>query len=179
MNREHATSRARRSAETSGWYPDDPTVTLDAVPDILIATDAASVYNALHSVLSTPGTTFRWVRAGQDVRLELDRQDADMAIVDLQIGTMGGIAVALDIRLETDAGRLSGCPVLLTLDRRADVFLARRAGVDGWLLKPLDPIRIRRAAAAILGGGTWYDESFLPDPVVMPVASASVPRPGK
>jgi DNA-binding response OmpR family regulator len=136
-----------------------------AVPDILIATDSASVYNGLRSVLDTPGTTMRWVRAGQDVRTELDRQGAALAIVDMQIGTMGGVAVALDIRLETDAGRLSPCPVLLTLDRRADVFLARRAGVDGWLLKPLDPIRIRRAAAAILAGGTWYDASFTPDPV--------------
>jgi DNA-binding response OmpR family regulator len=149
------------------------------VPDILIATDAASVYNGLSSVLAEPGTTIRWVRAGQDVRRELDRKAADLAIVDMQIGTMGGIAVALDIRLETDAGRLFPCPVLLTLDRRADVFMARRAGVEGWLLKPLDPIRIRRAAAAILEGGTWYDNSFLPDPVALPVTSASVPGSGK
>jgi DNA-binding response OmpR family regulator len=149
------------------------------VPDILIATDAVSVYNSISSVLATPDVTIRWVRAGQDVRLELDRKSADLAVVDMQIGTMGGIAVALDIRLETDAGRISPCPVLLTLDRRADVFMARRAGVDGWLLKPLDPIRVRRAAAAILSGGTWYDTAQLPDPVVMPVASASVSGSGK
>jgi DNA-binding response OmpR family regulator len=149
------------------------------VPDILIATDAASVYNTLSSVLDTPSTTIRWVRSGQAVRLELDSRGADLTIVDMQIGTMGGIAVALDVRLEVDAGRLSPCPVLVILDRRADVFLARRAGVDGWLLKPLDPIRVRRATAAILEGGTWYDSSFLPDPVAMPVSSASLPGPGK
>ena len=149
------------------------------VPDILIATDAASIYNGLSSVLDAPGTTIRWVRSGQSVRPELDRRGADLTISDMQIGTMGGIAVALDIRLEVDAGRLSPSPVLLILDRRADVFLARRAGVDGWLLKPLDPIRVRRAVAAILGGGTWYDPSFLPDPVALPVASASLPGPGK
>ncbi len=149
------------------------------MPEILIATDAVSVYNGLRSVLDTPGTTIRWVRSGQAVRPELDRAGANLAIVDMQIGTMGGIAVALDIRLETDAGRLSACPVLILLDRRADVFLARRAGVDGWLLKPLDPIRVRRAAAAIIDGGTWYDSSFLPDPVAMPVTSASLAGPGK
>ena len=150
-----------------------------SVPDILIATDSAAVYNGLRSVLDTPGTEIRWVRAGQDVRTELDRKGADLAVVDMQIGTMGGVAVALDIRLETDAGRSSPCPVLLILDRRADVFLARRAGVDGWLLKPLDPIRVRRATAAILAGGTWYDSTFTPDPVTMPVTSASVPGSGK
>jgi len=147
------------------------------VPEILIATDAMSIYNGLRSVLDSPGTNIRWVRSGQAVRPELDRQGADLAIVDMQIGTMGGIAVALDIRLETDAGRLSPCPVLLTLDRRPDVFLARRAGVDGWLLKPLDPIRVRRAAAAILGGGTWYDSSFLPNPVAMPITASTAGQP--
>ena len=144
------------------------------MPEILIATDSVSIHNTLRSVLDTPGTAIRWVRSGQAVRTELDRQSADLAIVDMQIGTMGGIAVALDVRLEVDAGRLSACPVLLTLDRRADVFMARRAGVAGWLLKPLDPIRVRRSAAAILAGGTWYDPSYMPDPVAMPVAAPAV-----
>jgi DNA-binding response OmpR family regulator len=140
------------------------------VPDILIATDAASVYHDLSSVLAAPGTTIRWVRSGHDVRAEIDRQPADLAVVDMQIGTMGGIAVALDLELEIDAGRLIRCPVLLTLDRRPDVFLARRAGVAGWLLKPLDPIRVRKAAAALLGGGIWHDESYAPNPVAAPAS---------
>jgi DNA-binding response OmpR family regulator len=142
------------------------------VPEILIATDATSVYRELSSVLAAPGINLRWIRSGHDVRAELDRNPADLAIVDMQIGTMGGIAVALDIRLEADAGRMNPCPVLLTLDRRPDVFLARRAGVEGWLLKPLDPIRIRKAAAAMLDGSTWYDTSYAPDPVAVPSSVA-------
>ena len=98
---------------------------------------------------------------------------ADLAIVDSQIGTMGGIAVALDLRLEADAGRLESRPVLLVLDRRPDVFLARRSGAEGWILKPLDPIRMRKAVAALLAGGTWHDTSFLPDPVTVPPVSAA------
>ena len=38
----------------------------------------------------------------------------------------------------------------MLLDRRPDVFLARRSGAEGWLVKPLDPIRLRRATAALL-----------------------------
>jgi DNA-binding NarL/FixJ family response regulator len=52
------------------------------------------------------------------------------------------------------------------LDRRPDVFLARRSGAEGWLVKPLDPIRLRRSVAALLAGGTYYDESYAPLSVV-------------
>ena len=75
--------------------------------------------------------------------------------------------ILLDVKTE-DAGRLIGCPVLLVLDRRPDVFLARRSGAEGWIVKPLDPIRLRRAATALLDGHTWHDTSFTPDPVAVP-----------
>ena len=38
----------------------------------------------------------------------------------------------------------------MLLDRDADVFLARRSGADGWVVKPLDAFSLRRAATAIL-----------------------------
>ena len=55
---------------------------------------------------------------------------------------MGGMATCMDLRLEESGGRLPHVPVLMLLDRRADVFLARRAGADGWVVKPLDSIRL-------------------------------------
>jgi DNA-binding response OmpR family regulator len=149
------------------------------VPDILIATDAASVFDDVRAVVAGPGTTVRWIREGADVRTSLNVAPADLAIIDMQIGTMGGVAVALDLRLEADAQRLDPVPVLLILDRRADVFLARRSGVEGWLVKPLDPLRVRRAVRALLGGGTWYDTSYAPDPVAVPFGSDSIDRSGK
>jgi DNA-binding response OmpR family regulator len=83
-------------------------------------------------------------------------------VLDLQIGNMGGMAACLEVRLEEGAGRLGHVPVLMLLDRRADVFLARRSEADGWLVKPLDPIRLRRAVTALLGGGSYHDESYRP-----------------
>lgn len=151
----------------------------NAVPEILVATDTPGLFEEFRSVLVVPGTTVRWVRAGADVRVSLNRKPADLAIIDMQIGTMGGIGVYLDMQLEAEGGRLERCPGLIVLDRRPDVFLARRAGVEGWILKPLDPIRIRRAVTALLHGGTFYDRTYTPDPVAVPVPSDSIAGTGK
>jgi CheY-like chemotaxis protein len=166
---EHASSWSRPGAASTGWYPPPNGRYPQPVPEIVVATDSLSVFDQINSVVGGPGTTVRWIRSGLAVREELNARPADLAIVDMQIGTMGGVAVALDLRLEADAGRLDRCPVLLVLDRRADVFLARRSGAEGWILKPLDPIRMRRAVSALLAAGKWHDASFAPDPVAVPV----------
>ena len=139
------------------------------MPEIVIAADDQSVYDDIASVVEEPDTSVRWVRTGEGVRDEVNLRPADLVIADMQIGTMGGIAVALDLKLEADAGRLEPCPVLLVLDRRPDVFMARRSGAEGWLVKPIDPIRLRTAVTALLAGGTWHDASFTPSPVAVPV----------
>ena len=54
----------------------------------------------------------------------------------------------------------------MLLDRHADVFLARRADADGWLIKPLDSFRIRRAAEALLAGGEYDEGTAVVEPPV-------------
>ena len=58
----------------------------------------------------------------------------------------------------------------MLLDRSADLHLARRCGADGWLIKPLDPLRLRRAAEAILAGGRYTEglaaDASVVDPMV-------------
>jgi AmiR/NasT family two-component response regulator len=63
---------------------------------------------------------------------------------------MGGVATALDLRLEEGAGRLEPRGILLLLDRADDEFIARRSGADGWIVKPLDSLAIRRGMQAVL-----------------------------
>ena len=84
-------------------------------------------------------------------------EPADLVVLDLQIGNMGGMAVCMDIRLEAGADRLPDVGVLMLLDRAADVFLAQRCHADGWLIKPLDAFRLRRAADAILRDETYEE----------------------
>ena len=76
--------------------------------------------------------------------------EPDLVILDLQIGNMGGVAVAIDLRLEESGGRLPRARILLLLDRRDDVFIARRADVDLTLVKPVDAGVLRRAATPLL-----------------------------
>ncbi len=68
----------------------------------------------------------------------------------MQIGNMGGVAVAIDLRLEESGGRLDRANILLLLDREADEFIARRADVDLMLVKPVDAGVLRRAAKQLL-----------------------------
>lgn len=139
------------------------------MPDILVASDAASVIDGVTAAVGGSGTTVHSVSSGLDVVPAIRDQLPDLAVLDLQIGNMGGVATCLNLRLEQDAGRVGQVPVLLLLDRRADVFLARRSGADGWVIKPLDPLRIRRAVDALLAGDTYADPTAAP-PASVPAA---------
>ncbi len=51
----------------------------------------------------------------------------------------------------------------MLLDRAHDVFLARRRDADGWIVKPLDAFRLRRAATGA-AGRRGLDEPVDPAP---------------
>src|SRR2546422_1601368 len=107
------------------------------VPEVLIASDAHWVRDEVKAALDEPDTTVREVTTGAAVRTAVAEHAPDLAVIDLQIGNMGGMAACIDLRLEESADRLPHVPVLMLLDRRADGFLARRAQAEGWIVKPL------------------------------------------
>jgi DNA-binding response OmpR family regulator len=140
------------------------------VPHYVLATDADWIVEQVGAALDGPDVRWTLARAGRAVRgacarAVADGHPPDLAVLDLQIGTMGGVAVCLDLRLEESAGRLPHIPVLMLLDRSADVFLAQRPGAEGWLIKPLDPLRLRRAVRTILAGGSVKEGVPEPDQV--------------
>lgn len=124
---------------------------------ILVATDAAWVLDELRAALEAPDTTFIICSDGRAVTGAVRAQTPDIAVLDLQIGTMGGMAATMQLRLDESSGLLPHVPVLMLLDRSADIHLARRSAADGWLIKPLDPLRIRGAVNAVAGGGTFHE----------------------
>jgi len=137
------------------------------VPAIVVASDAPSVRRVIVAVLETPDTDIWEVASGPEALAAVADEPPDLVIVDLQMGSMGGMAVCMELRLEASYGNLPHVAVLMLLDRRPDVFLAKRSGAEGWLVKPLDPLRLRRATAALLGGGTYFDDSYQPVPVLV------------
>ncbi len=118
----------------------------------LLATDADEVFAEVDAALADSATTVARVRAGRDVLAAVRELSPHLVMLDLQIGNMGGVATALALRNEEGAGRLDPVPVIMLLDRSADVFLARRARAEGWLIKPIDPLRLMRATNAVLDG---------------------------
>jgi hypothetical protein len=42
------------------------------------------------------------------------------------------------------------------------VFLARRSGAEGFVVKPLDAVRVRRAVRALLQGEEYEDDAWQP-----------------
>ena len=124
---------------------------------ILIATDAQWVLDELEAALSSPSTTIQVVTNGRHVATAVAEQTPDIAILDLQIGSMGGMAVTMDLRLDHSRGALPHVPVLMLLDRVADVHMARRSGAEGWIIKPLDALRLRKAVNALTSGSCYAE----------------------
>ena len=129
--------------------------------DVLIATDADWVFDEVDAALSDDDTRVTRVRRGRDVSAAARTVQPGLIVLDMQIGNMGGIATALDLEQEYEAGTTPEAPILLLLDRPADVPLVRRWAVDGWLIKPLDSFRLRRAARALMAGETYEEPSGL------------------
>ena len=133
--------------------------------DILVVSDAPSVLADVRAALEDEETFVREVTDGHAVRLEVAEEAPDLVITDMQVGSMGAVAICMDLRLEASGGRLPPVPVLVLLDRRADVFLARRSEAEGFVVKPFDSLRLRRAVRTLLEGGTYEDDSYKPLPL--------------
>lgn len=137
------------------------------MPEVLVVSDSSKVRDEVRAAILDPSTAVRELTRGAEVRAAVADKVPDLVVLDEQIGKMGGFAACIDLRLEESGGRLPHVPVLLLLDRRADVFLARRSGAEGWVIKPLDPIRLSRAIATVMAGGTYEDDTHRPPTVAL------------
>lgn len=113
------------------------------MPTVLLVADGAWVTNEVRSALSVGSWQIEVTNDPRSVVDRLDESRVDAVIVDLQVGSKGGMAVIRSIRQATD--NLSRPRTVMLLDRSADSFLARRAGADAAVLKPINATELREA----------------------------------
>src|SRR5687768_4158611 len=75
------------------------------VARILVVSDAERIRAQVRAVLPADAEVIE-LDDGAAVAPEVLVDDTDLAIVDLQVGSMGGFAVAMDLRLEESGGRI-------------------------------------------------------------------------
>jgi len=129
---------------------------------VLVASDLPSLRRAVRAALEGPELEVIEAAEGREaVRLAVD-EEVDLAILDMQISSMGAVAICAELRNEETAGVALHVPVLMLVDRRPDVFLARRTSTEGFCVKPLEPAKLRRAVRTLLAGGTFEDDAWRP-----------------
>jgi two-component system nitrate/nitrite response regulator NarL len=129
---------------------------------ILLATDADWIVDEVTAALGGPDTSFTVCREGRLVSKLVAERTPDLAVIDLQVGSMGGMAIAMALRLDESGGLLPHVKVLMLLDRAADIYLAQRSGAEGWLIKPLDALRLKRAALAVTSNELFQEGVLRP-----------------
>jgi CheY-like chemotaxis protein len=110
---------------------------------VLLVADADWVINEVRSALALGDWDVEVVSDPRTVTDSVEAASPEAVIVDLQVGSMGGMAVVRSIR-QTFEGPSRPRTVLL-LDRSADDFIARRAGADARVLKPITSSVLRTA----------------------------------
>ena len=141
---------------------------------IVVGTDAGYVADDVVAALGGPETSFTVVREGRTVSKVVEARTPDLVVLDLQIGSMGGMAVTMGLRLDESVGRIPRLPVLMLLDREADIHLAKRCDANAWLVKPLDALTIKRTVAKVLAAVAADDAAAHPGealPEVIAVAA--------
>ena len=102
----------------------------EAMANILLISDATVVLDELLAVVDDGENQIVSLRNADRLRSTVDELQPDLVITDCQVQSMGGIAICLDLKLEESGGRLPHVPVLILLDRRADVFLAKTSDLE-------------------------------------------------
>lgn len=113
------------------------------MPKLMLVADADWVINEVRGALALGDWDLDVVADPRNVVEAVHEQRPDATIVDMQVGSMGGMAIIRAIRQSTEHG---GRPrMVLLLDRSADDFIARRAGADAYVSKPITSSALRAA----------------------------------
>jgi DNA-binding response OmpR family regulator len=114
---------------------------------VLLVADASWVRNQVRAGL-TSNVALVELDDPRRVTEQYREERPDVVVIDMQVDSMGGMAIARALRSAEDSEGWGHVAIVMLLDRSADVFIARRAAADAWLVKPASPQELRRALEA-------------------------------
>lgn len=112
---------------------------------VLVVADDPWVVSEVHAGLSIGANELIDHNDPSTAAVATGDESVDVAVVDLQVASMGGMAITRSIRDLEDP-----VPVVLLLDREADTFLAGRSGATAWVVKPFTSSALRAAVSEAL-----------------------------
>lgn len=113
------------------------------MPTALLVTDAAWVANDVRAALGVGHWEISELDDPKMAAEIADHTRPDAVIVDMQVKSMGGMAIIRAIKAVFQNS--AGPRTVLLLDRSADRFLAKRALADAAVLKPIVADELREA----------------------------------
>lgn len=120
---------------------------LIAMITVLLVSDRSSVIDRVHARLSSPEIS---VIDHHDPETAADvaySRQVDSVLVDMQVGSMGAMAVTRSVRAKAHGN--DPVPVTILLDREADAFLAKRSGAENWVAKDASAELLRSAVTPV------------------------------
>ena len=109
---------------------------------VLLADDDAVVRTLLTAVISDPGHEPVVAEDGQDAWDQFQREPAPLALLDINMPRLDGLAVCRLIR-EHDIGRDTFVIIVTARDAREDLSAVLAAGADDYVTKPSSPENLR------------------------------------
>lgn len=122
---------------------------------VLLADDEPLVRAGLAGILETDNgvRVVAQCSSGEEALAEVRAHRPDVVLLDVRMGTMGGLEVLAEIR--RTAGHLP-CLMVTTFGENEYVAEAIRLGADGFVLKSGDPRELLLAVHAVASSGAYF-----------------------
>jgi CheY-like chemotaxis protein len=124
------------------------------MPRILVVADTPWVINDVHAALSLPGYELLNHADPRGLPQAVTEFEPDVVVMDLQVASMGGMAMARSLKESSLQPGFPDVPVILLLDRSADAFLAKRAAAVAWVKKPFNVADLRTTVESAISQET-------------------------